>query len=207
MATTVNLRPFRDYDEHDVINLFAHRSSNVNKGSLVKVETATGWKNTDEPSMEEGVIGASYGNTVSNRYAVRSKVMDAGSGSNVIGMTLWDVKETDENGEKLLYNPRKAAEMQCVISGQAVPVAVRGVFLYSGATLNATHAAQGPVAGEALYVADNGQMTVASSMSPIGIGLSSNTATSVLTNGVHKVGQVLGGKDSNNHVLIRLDVS
>ena len=93
MATTVNLRPFRDYDEHDVINLFAHRSNDVNKGSLVALETATGWKNTNEPTMEEGVIGATYGNTVSNRYAVRAKVTDAASGSNVIGMTLWDVKE------------------------------------------------------------------------------------------------------------------
>ena len=192
MATTVNLRPFRDYDEHDVINLFAHRSSAVNKGSLVKLETLTGWKYTDEPTMEEGVIGATYGNTVSNRYAVRAKVVDAGSGDKPVGMTLWDVKETDENGEKLLYNPRKAAEMQCVISGQAVPVATRGVFLYRGSTLNATHAAQGPVAGEYLYVAANGQMMVASS-----VGWDST---------VSKVGQVLGGMDSSNHVLIRLDV-
>ena len=192
MATTVNLRPFRDYDEHDVINLFAHRSNDVNKGSLVALDTATGWKNTNEPTMEEGVIGATYGNTVSNRYAVRAKVTDAASGSNVIGMTLWDVKENDENGEKLLYNPRKAAEMQCVISGQAVPVATRGVFLYSGATLNATHAAQGPVAGEYLYAADDGQMMVASS-----VGWDSTVA---------KVGQVLGGMDSSNHVLIRLDI-
>jgi hypothetical protein len=152
--------------------------------------------------LPASIIGASYGNTVSNRYAVTAKVVDAGSGDNVLGMTLWDVKETDENGEKLLYNPRKAAEMQAVISGQSVPVATRGVFLYSGATLNATHAAQGPVAGEFLYVAANGQMTVASDMSAIGIG---NGGTSTL--GVHKVGQVLGGKDSNNHVLIRLDVS
>ena len=107
MATTVNLRPFRDYDEHDVINLFAHRGSDVNKGSLVKLETATGWKNTAEPTMEEGVIGATYGNTVSNRYAVRAKVMDAASGSNVIGMTLWDVKETDENGNNNDTNERQ----------------------------------------------------------------------------------------------------
>ena len=192
MATTVNLRPFRDYDEHDVINLFAHRGSDVNKGSLVKLDTATGWKNTNEPTMEEGVIGATYGNTVSNRYAVRAKVVDAGSGDKPVGMTLWDVKETDENGEKLLYNPRKAAEMQCVISGQAVPVATRGVILYSGSPLNATHAAQGPVAGEYLYVAANGQMMVASS-----VGWDSTLS---------KVGQVLGGMDSNNHVLIRLDV-
>lgn len=192
MATDVKLRPFRDYSEHDVINLYAHRSSDVNAGTLVKLETATGWKNSAEPTMTEGTMGATYGNTVSNRYAVTAKVVDAGSGDKPIGMTLWDVKENDENGEKLLYNPRKAAEMQAVISGQAVPIVTRGVFLYSGTDLNATHEAQGPVAGEYIYAGVAGELLVASS-----VGWDST---------VQKVGQVLGGKDSNGHVLIRLNV-
>ena len=36
MATDVKLRPFRDYSEHDVINLYAHRSSEVNARTIVK---------------------------------------------------------------------------------------------------------------------------------------------------------------------------
>ena len=52
-----------------------------------------------------------------------------------LGMLLYDVREDDENGEKLIFNPRKAAENDYVISGQAVPILTRGIVLYSGATL------------------------------------------------------------------------
>ena len=45
MAT---LRPFRDYNEHDVINLFKFSGTiPANKGTLVKV-IGDGWKTTDE---------------------------------------------------------------------------------------------------------------------------------------------------------------
>ena len=46
-------------------------------------------------------------------------------------MTLMATAETDENGEKLLYNPRKAAEMGVVIAGQVSPLVNRGIILYS----------------------------------------------------------------------------
>jgi hypothetical protein len=39
--------------------------------------------------------------------------------------------ETDENGEKLIYNPIKRDELQAVLSGQAVPVATKGLFTFS----------------------------------------------------------------------------
>jgi len=51
----------------------------------------------------------------------------------VLGITLNQTLAFDENGEKLLYNPIKTAELQAVLSGQAVPVATRGMF-----TLNDT---------------------------------------------------------------------
>jgi len=51
----------------------------------------------------------------------------------VLGITLNQTLAFDENGEKLLYNPIKKAELQAVLSGQAVPVATRGMF-----TLNDT---------------------------------------------------------------------
>ena len=48
MAT---LLPFRDYDEHDVINLFAfdYAGTAVTRGALVKVKTSTGWQAHDKP--------------------------------------------------------------------------------------------------------------------------------------------------------------
>jgi hypothetical protein len=52
----------------------------------------------------------------------------ATAGVPVLGITLNQTLLTDENGEKLLYNPVKRAELQSVLSGQAVPVATRGIF-------------------------------------------------------------------------------
>ena len=43
-------------------------------------------------------------------------------------MTLRQTAKFDENGEKLLYYPQKAEELMCVLPGQSVPVATRGVF-------------------------------------------------------------------------------
>ena len=51
------LMPFRDYDEHDVINLFAfgddavtlNTTTTVQAGSIVKIKT--GWSNTDETQL------------------------------------------------------------------------------------------------------------------------------------------------------------
>ena len=39
-----------------------------------------------------------------------------------------DIRNKDENGENLLYYPEKKEELQCVVSGEAVPVATRGLF-------------------------------------------------------------------------------
>ena len=60
--------------------------------------------------------------------AVPLKFTAATAGEPVLGMTLNQTLATDENGEKLLYNPVKRAELQAVLTGQAVPVATRGVF-------------------------------------------------------------------------------
>ena len=145
-----NLRPFRDYDEHDVVNLFAFsgnaESTSVvlTKGAVVKVQapgfnplTAT----NSTPNDMQGSVGASFINTVSERYGVASKVSLAASGENPLGLTLLDIRELDENGEKLIFNPRKAAEMNVVLSGQAVPVLTKGLVLYSGVNATAGHVA------------------------------------------------------------------
>lgn len=184
MAT--NLRPFRDYDEHDVVNLFAFSGSYPqNKGAIVTIMGA-GWKNTDEPFDMAGGAGAAYGNTVSQRYGLNSYVRQCASGETPLGMTIHDVRETDENGEKLIYNPRKAVEMGCVMSGQAVPVLTRGTVLYSGTTL----AGLTVNAGDGLYATAAGELT--------------NSHDSTWTH--VKVGKALGAKDTNNHVLIRLEL-
>lgn len=179
-----NLRPFRDYDEHDVINLFRYSGSdNVNKGTFVKI--VTGWTNDEIHSYDP--FAQQYPNVVSMRYGVRPAVTATATGDVAIGMTLYDVREVDENGEKLVYKPEKAAQMQVAVSGQAVPVVTRGVFLYSG-----VHGVVTP--GANLFATTNGELTV----QVTGAG-----ATALPQ--ANKVGIALGPKNASNYVLIKIN--
>jgi hypothetical protein len=167
------LKPFRDYSEHDVINLFSYSGDQdangliASRGTVVKIVGSgfmpvavpnSGLNGTNPVDLVDG-LGATYANTVSTRWGVTSKVSAAVSGENAIGITLLDVRELDENGEKLVFNPRKAAEMNVVVSGQSVPVLTRGVISYSGTQISPVNPGAGvylgTVAGE-LSTTDNG---------------------------------------------------
>jgi hypothetical protein len=188
------LRPFRDYDEHDVLNLFSYDTTglnagsiNITKGSLVKI--ATGWKNYDSGVDLGGGIEFIGGagtlqptNVVSQRYGVTAKVVVSTTGETPIGMTLFDVRDADENGELLKYYPRKAAEMQAVIPGQAVPVVTRGVFLVQGVLGS-------PSAGGTAYAGGTGQIT-------------SSTGSAGIANVA--IGKFLGPADTNGETLVKL---
>lgn len=179
-----NLRPLQQYSEHDVINFFAYSgdSTLVRKGTAVKVQGAGFQADSTNPVEMLGNPGASYTNTVSQRYGAVPKVAAAVSGDKVIGFTLLDIRETDENGEKLVYNPRKAAEMNVVISGQAVPVLTRGVVLYSGLAAGS--------AGDNVY-------------------LHSGTAGDLTTTnhgGNTRVGKLLGDRDANGVALLKIEL-
>jgi hypothetical protein len=188
------LRPFRDYDEHDVLNLFSYDTTgltagsiNITKGSLVKI--ATGWKNYDSGVDLGGGIEFIGGagtlqptNVVSQRYGVTAKVVVSNTGETPIGMTLFDVRDADENGELLKYYPRKAAEMQAVIPGQAVPVVTRGVFLVQGVLGS-------PSAGGTAYAGGTGQIT-------------SSTGSAGIANVA--IGKFLGPADTNGETLVKL---
>ena len=186
------LRPLHDYDEHDVINLFSWSGAvPAYKGTLVKIASPSGFVASHDPVEMFGGAGNAYSNTVSDRYRTSAQVTTCTSGSAgtkdiPLGMLLYDVRETDENGEKLLYHPRKAAENDWVISGQAAPVLTRGILLYSGATL----ASDTVTVGQDLYAAAAGELSV--------------TATHVEKS--TKVGKALSLKDANNHMLIKLEL-
>lgn len=129
------LRPFRDYDEKDVINLYALTgyTAPINKGTLVKISGPGVQADGDAIEMLGPMGDFQPSNVVAQRYGVVPKITPISAQSDVVlGMTLFDVKEVDENGFPLKYYPRKAAEMEAVISGQAIPVVTRGIFAYSG---------------------------------------------------------------------------
>ena len=136
-----NLRPLRDYDEKNVINLYTFSGQTsttqvINKGTLVSA-VGDGWRSDTEPVEMLGSYGDfSTNNVQAQRYGTPAKASYAGTGatSYPIGITLFDVRELDENGIPLKYNPRKAAELEACISGQTVPILTKGTILYSGVT-------------------------------------------------------------------------
>ena len=137
-----DLRPFRDYDEKDILNLFSYNETvgNIEDTPVIKgtvVTISTGWNTSQNLDMLEGAGAFSISNTLSQRWEVPAKVVaNSVDGAASLGMTLFDIREKDENGELLKFNPRKAAEMQAVLVGQAVPIVTRGLFIYESTTLN-----------------------------------------------------------------------
>jgi hypothetical protein len=143
----LRILPFRQYDEHDVINLFALESQYVNESTTISssgdagvfVTTSVGDFNLDPITYAtDSYLGKTdYPFVGANQYpSVSLKIKPAASGNALLGITLRQTAKFDENGEKLLYYPQKAEELQCVLPGQAVPVATRGVFTFSSAAFN-----------------------------------------------------------------------
>lgn len=191
------LKGFRDYSEHDVLNLFSYKGSlsavsgwgHIPAGTLVEIENGVVLNEGSVPVNED--LGYAYNNTVSARYGVSASVkVNDGSGS-PLGMLLMDVRETDENGEKLIFNPRKAAEINAVVKGQPVPVLTRGLAtievldnITSPATAeeiaaNPSLAGQSverpSAAGYGVYTTSNGKLQTNAGGQKIGILLSKVT--------------------------------
>lgn len=173
------IKPFRDQSPHDVINLFGVNSTDADKGTLVKI--ATGFTSTD--NFITDTIGLAYANTVSSRYGTTARVTPTtATGDSPLGILLYSVKELDENGEPLKFHPDKQAAMNVVLSGQACPIATRGLFFYSGIVHTA------PTAGAAAYVSGNGLLTT-------------------IYNGNARVGTFLGANDNRGFALLKLNIT
>lgn len=174
------IKPFRQYNEQEVINLFKFSGTlPVTKGTFVKIQS--GFKGDVVPVDMLGAVGVAYGNTVSQRWGVPQTVQTAVSGDlSVLGMMLYDTREVDENNEFLLYHPYKAAEIQTVLSGQAVPILPRGIVMYSGILGS-------PADGASVYIAAGGV--------PSATGLAAE-----------KIGKVLGQKDHQGWALLKIEL-
>jgi hypothetical protein len=145
----LRILPFRQYDDNDVINMFALQAAYVNTSTTgssfgdagVFVTTAVGDFNLDPITYAtDSYLGKTdYPFVGANQYpSVSLKIKPATSGDGLLGITLRQTAQTDENGEKLLYYPQKAEELQCVLPGQAVPVATRGLFTITSGAFNGT---------------------------------------------------------------------
>ena len=203
----ITLKPFRQYDEHDVINMFTYdvdatvtSGVQASAGTIVGL-TSGGWKAGEDihdlsaTQPNAAVNNNSYGNTLSLRYNLLAEVVafagttdDGLTVPQPLGMLLHDVRTLDENGEDLRYNPRKADEMQVVVPGQAVPIVTRGIFLL-GATGSEASDLDDATAGERLTATAGGLISVAGDA------------------GDYVIGKALGDWDATTStVLVMLDI-
>lgn len=143
ITSTPNLKPYRDYSEHEVINLYAHESGSVNKGTWVTIKTAAGNTNVIQNTGASITPHLSLNSALSSntptystvlRPEVAFKVRTAVSGDpNPLGIMLFDVRETNRWGERYIFQPGyDAAEQQIVVSGMAVPILTRGIVKLNG---------------------------------------------------------------------------
>lgn len=137
-ATFANTRihPTRDYSEGggDVINMFSKDITGV-AGELVKIIRSTP---SSTSLYSDTTVGASFARTYNKFYETSDKVKATAGGQyqdtkyNVLGITLYATLQYDENGFPLYNNQQRREELQCLISGETVPVLRRGVIgIYS----------------------------------------------------------------------------
>lgn len=130
------LLPYRAHEPSDIVNgLFSLNQTGVDAGTFVSVVSADpSAAPIDQASTSPG---ATFSHTHSYEWEVTNKITPSASGDSkykVLGITLYNSYETDENGEKYKFYPVKRDENQIITSGKAMPVLRQGlVTLKSGA--------------------------------------------------------------------------
>jgi len=201
----IRLLPFRDYNEHDVVNLF---KSAGNKGEFIDLSDSTkrstdqgdagvfvkvsngalnpggdNWNPVDVTTNSDSLLGkTNYPHVGRNVYpqATLSVTGVESSTDACIGVTLRQTVEKDENGENLLYNPIKKDELFGVLPGEAVPVLSRGLI-----TVTADAVAGAPSVGDALVPHAGGKV--------------SGVAYSTDRGGLNTIGTVLASGSRNDY--------
>lgn len=178
MASEITkLLPFRQYDDNDVINLFAMDGNNKAAGTIVKVKSGGGNLNQDLIDLKDD--GSEFLHTLGNSYSPLYRnpleVTTAAEGDVALGILLRDVRSTDENGENLRYYPEKKEELQCVLSGESVPVATKGVFTFMQGAFSGSIV---PAPMTELKVSDDGLFSSAGEGSSVGVVLATGIRNS-----------------------------
>jgi len=168
----IRLEPYRDYSEHEVINLFSLDTTGA---------TLTDWKAGGTGDFDAGVVVAAKdadlpgdlpsSNALKTSGALRDYLGASGQphvGYNAypivemtcepataapIGITLRQSLAYDENGESLLRYPVKKDELQAVLPGHAVPILTRGLVLLGVAAFDAA-----PSVGDKLALGAAGKL-------------------------------------------------
>jgi len=172
------LKPFRQYDEKDVINLFkldvggytltnlvpggTGHTKEFWSGTAVIPKTGNDATGVDPTTGSNAYLGAIGSGDQGFALQSGSSYPEAGMGltvaganaANCIGLTLKPTLAYDENGEKLLYYAVKKDELQCCLPGEAVPVVNRGLLTTTGDAWTAN-----PTVGHDITIGANGRLT------------------------------------------------
>ena len=148
----IRLLPFRQYNDHNVVNLFAGDFSDgaaldtpfINgdndNGVFVKVSDGDMTKAPVEYETNSYLGKTNYPYIGRDQYpVVPLKFVPATTGSPCLGVTLNQTLTHDENGEKLIYYPQKALELQAVMTGEAVPVLSKGLVTLNETAVDETY--------------------------------------------------------------------
>lgn len=159
-----NLRPFRIVQPYAERPFFTLVEGSGDKGMITKWDNGlqigtTGVGGSDYAlDLGDSLNTSSVNGVVSTRWKVPYRITAATSGTTknqVAGVLLNNVRETDENGEKLINHKKNADARELTLSGEAVSLAREGFFLVSGVVGT-------PAAGSGAAVADagNGKLKV-----------------------------------------------
>lgn len=178
--------PYRDYSEHDVVNLFAldvtgetladfksNGTGDFDAGVVVSVSAGALPGEVSElrattPDNLRDYLGASFSGAHIgfNGYPANTgmTVAPANGSGRALGITLRETLAFDENGEKMISYKQKLDEAQGVLPGQTVPVLTKGLVLLSGSAFSSA-----PALGDDLEVSSTaGKLKKASSGTVVG---------------------------------------
>ena len=178
--------PYRDYSEHDVVNMFAldvtgetladfksNGTGDFDAGVVVSVSAGALPGEVSElrattPDNLRDYLGASFSGAHIgfNGYPANTgmTVAPANGSGRALGITLRETLAFDENGEKMISYKQKLDEAQGVLPGQSVPVLTKGLIL-----LSASAFASAPALGDDLEVSSTaGKLETASSGTVVG---------------------------------------
>jgi len=202
------IHPTRDYSEHEVINMFS-KDRTGEAGELVRIVRSTP---SETNKFSNTTVGASFSRTYNKFYETTDKVRATAGGQyadtkyNVLGLTLNATLSHDENGLPLFNNPQRREELQCVMSGETVPVLRRGVIgVYSNGYVGT------PTVGYAVVPFSGGNGMLAF-VDPTNTGELGGIGGSVLPTPRYRENQVIGyclsssGDELGGYALISLEL-
>lgn len=182
----MDLNPFRQYSENNVINLYSTMEGNLQKGTVVQY--VSGNANPDNQNSFGVSLSNVPGYAYSNDYVVNWKIKAATSGSSYIAGILLKEVVTNINDpwtvDARFVDPAKLAEQQRIPSGRAVPFCTYGIFEVTGLDTSVGYAD----AGSGLVISNSGA----------GILAVANAATTA-----GRLGTVLSQSGSNGGVIIK----